>query len=258
MSSTFFFSNIDLAAPSAPPQTQPHSRIATARNSTITSLPPLTTLRAVPRRALSAIMAATATATSSLPTTRAGSPHLANLDPTRHATPPPPASKPIPADFRSSLSAWWNNASYKEARHAEERLLRRMEMFRPAPVTEAPKGWFGWTSAPAASTATTTAGAADQPAPDLVSAPTTTGGLVATLRNVFIPTPVPERAPLHPADPYEPIAASPRSSISEKSKRCKKDDKLVDYINTLEISSAANKDSKEAVVVLHGYAAAMG
>jgi cardiolipin-specific phospholipase len=157
------------------------------------------------------------------------------------------------------LSAWWNNASYKEARHAEERLLRRMEMFRPTPVKEAPKGWFGWTGTAAGAAATATT--ADQPAPDLVSEPTTTGGLVATLRNVFIPTPVPERAPLHPADPFEPIAgptASPRSSISEKSKKCKKDDKFVDYINTLEISSSANKTSKEAVVVLHGYAAAMG
>ncbi|EIW71763.1 hypothetical protein TREMEDRAFT_22144, partial [Tremella mesenterica DSM 1558] len=93
---------------------------------------------------------------------------------------PVPPSKPIPTDFRSSLSAWWSNSSYREARYAEERLLRRMAMYRPSPNLPVHKGWKH------------------------------------------------------------------------------KDDTLVDYINTLEISKPEDANAKEAVVVLHGYAAALG
>lgn len=89
---------------------------------------------------------------------------------------------------------------------------------------------------------------------------------MATLRNVFIPAPNPADAPAHPADPRGLSPSSTAASVHEekkshhhKSKHCKKDEsKLGDYINTLEISTPANQDSKEAVVVLHGYAAALG
>lgn len=91
-------------------------------------------------------------------------------------------------------------------------------------------------------------------------------GLVATLRNVFISTPNPADAPAHPADPRDlppPSGHGPqheeKKSHRHMSRHCKNDEsKLKDYINTLEISTSANKDSKEAVVVLHGYAAALG
>lgn len=91
-------------------------------------------------------------------------------------------------------------------------------------------------------------------------------GLVATLRNVFISTPDPADAPAHPADPRDlppPSGHGPqheeKKSHRHMSRHCKNDEsKLKDYINTLEISTPANKDSKEAVVVLHGYAAALG
>ena len=80
-------------------------------------------------------------------------------------------------------------------------------------------------------------------------------GLVATLRNVFIPTPDPMLAPAHPADP---AGSSPAPSIaSTDSKKRHKEKAMVDYINTLEISRSGD-DSKQAVVVLHGYAAALG
>lgn len=98
-------------------------------------------------------------------------------------------------------------------------------------------------------------------------------GLVATLRNVFIPTPNPDLAPAHPADPIEGGSgemegSSPTPSIASTSsggstcktgkRRSRAGGKLVDYINTLEISRPEDKDGKEAVVVLHGYAAALG
>ena len=101
--------------------------------------------------------------------------------------------------------------------------------------------------------------------------------LVATLRNVFIPTPDPSLAPAHPADPYHTAstsaAGSAASSVasldSQGNKKAKvlnplngkkrgKEGKLVDYLNTLEISNPEHGNSKEAVVVLHGYAAALG
>ena len=98
--------------------------------------------------------------------------------------------------------------------------------------------------------------------------------LVATLRNVFIPTPDPALAPQHPADPCidtpaSSVASSTTSLDSSGKKRASKlvnplqgkkgrDGKLTEYINTLEISNPEHGNSKEAVVVLHGYAAALG
>jgi cardiolipin-specific phospholipase len=91
--------------------------------------------------------------------------------------------------------------------------------------------------------------------------------LVATLRNVFIPTPDPSLAPRHPADPIGPSPVSSTTSL-DSSGKCQprnplhgkkgKEGKLTDYINTLEISNPEHGNSKEAVVVLHGYAAALG
>ncbi|WWC65600.1 uncharacterized protein I303_108220 [Kwoniella dejecticola CBS 10117] len=205
--------------------------------------------------------------------------------PPRTSTPPP--SRAIPKDFKSSLSAWWSTSSYKEARLAEERLLRRMANFEPAPPNEVQKGWFGFGSS--SSSTSSSSEAAQKIEIDNTLPPEEIGqikepltlpnsGLVATLRNVFIPTPDPALAPLHPADPRDPSqsqsqsAASSSTDLSEQgnshtrkkyhishSHKCKKHDgKLVDYINTLEITKPQDKDSKEGVVVLHGYAAALG
>ncbi|GFZ50210.1 hypothetical protein JCM24511_07965 [Saitozyma sp. JCM 24511] len=264
------------------------------------------------------------TTTVSSPPTRVSSPAL---PPHRFSTPPPPApppSKAIPQDFRSSLSAWWNNASYKEARIAEERLLRRMAMYEPPTPASPAKGWFG--SAPQPQPETDSAhtpsqhslaiSTAENRAGECVSAPVELEGtsLVATLRNVFIPTPNPADAPAHPADQRDP--SSPTSSTTSLGKHKSLNPlkrhsgvhsssaqvspagtpasssaslhtgagtgadangaesqvhgneharshgahkhKHKDYINTLEISSPENAGSKEAVVVLHGYAAALG
>lgn len=214
---------------------------------------------------------------------------LSTPAPSRLSTPPlPPPSKAIPTDFRSSLSAWWNNSSYKEARIAEERLLRRLSMYQPPePGSPNPKGWFSWSADPNASSTkeniplSSEVGdrAGEQVVNDEnhavppVSLPGTS--LVATLRNVFIPTPDPSLAPQHPADPH--TAATPASSLASsttsldsagKRKSLKvqnplhgkkgKEGKLTDYINTLEISNPEHGETKEAVVVLHGYAAALG
>jgi cardiolipin-specific phospholipase len=212
-----------------------------------------------------------------------------NTPPSRISTPPiPPPSKAIPTDFKSSLSAWWNNSSYKEARIAEERLLRRMSMYQPPePGSPGNKGWFSWSADPNAATTKENIPpredvgdrAGEQVVNDEnhavppVSLPGTS--LVATLRNVFIPTPDPALAPQHPADPR--TDASPESSVASSTtsldsngkKRASKlvnplhgkkgkDGKLTEYINTLEISNPEHGNSKEAVVVLHGYAAALG
>ena len=90
-------------------------------------------------------------------------------------------------------------------------------------------------------------------------------GLVASLRNVFISTPDPNLAPAHPADPISTSQpGSPASSTSSlsgggKEKRAAhRKHKHEDYINTLEISDPKTAASHEAVVVVHGYAAAMG
>jgi len=96
--------------------------------------------------------------------------------------------------------------------------------------------------------------------------PVTGTGLVATLRNVFIPTPDPALAPAHPADPIVETppssAASSTSSLPSGRKHHKLHHPLhqkhEDFINTLEISSPENASSREAIVVMHGYAAAMG
>ncbi|WVQ79494.1 hypothetical protein IAT38_001593 [Cryptococcus sp. DSM 104549] len=204
--------------------------------------------------------------------------------PSGTSTPALAPSRAIPTDFRSSLAAWWSTSSYKDARMAEERLLKRLSVYEPAPppAEVANKGWFGLGGSSAANSGL----AADPPHADtqaqvtIAPASATSGSLVATLRNVFIPTPNPADAPAHPADPREPTSAagvagatdSPASSVSDLTRekkhyyklghghKCKKDkeDKLVDYINTLEISRPEFQDRKEAVVVLHGYAAALG
>ena len=251
--------NLTSATSLGSPSTLPHT-VPRATTHFVAPLPlTITVITSIHSRALnrvSRIMAATAVSataehTTSLPNTRTSSP----IPFSRHST-PPPASKPIPEDFRSSLAAWWNNASYKEARFAEERLLRRMEIFRPSPPEPA-KGWFGWsTSQPVVKPTHEDDVRAE------ARGPVTGSGLVATLRNVFVPTPNPDAAPGHPADPVV-SGSSPASSLSEKSKHRlslhkKNQGKLVDYINTMEISSPDNEKSKEAVVVLHGYAAAMG
>jgi cardiolipin-specific phospholipase len=118
-----------------------------------------------------------------------------------------------------------------------------MAHYRPPPPP-AEKGWFGRKH--------------EQEAVEVVEPLGTEHGLVATLRNVFIPTPDPSKAPAHPADP---AGASPAPSIastsSTDSKKKHKEKALVDYINTLEISKSGD-DSKQGVVVLHGYAAALG
>ncbi|WVQ75218.1 hypothetical protein IAR50_004830 [Cryptococcus sp. DSM 104548] len=189
---------------------------------------------------------------------------------------PLPQSREVPKDFRASLSAWWSSGSYKESRLAEERLLRRLTMYEPKveeAKVEGSKGWFGWGHG--ASSVTESQSAAAQAAPTTRlegSSSASPTGLVATLRNVFIPSPNPDDAPLHPADPRSPLASSPSlspasstTSVNAQHKKhkikCHKDQKdgeLVDYINTLEISAPKDKGSREAVVVLHGYAAALG
>ncbi|KIR29587.1 cardiolipin-specific phospholipase [Cryptococcus deuterogattii LA55] len=210
------------------------------------------------------------------------------------ATPSLPASRNIPTDFRSSLSAWWSTSSFKETRIAEERLLRRLAMYEPAPApaTAPPlpataavgvheqggaKSWFGFTRGSSGSTISlpNQISAAQDKEPQSQSqqqvssnsaSAASSSGLVATLRNVFITTPNPADAPAHPADPRDlppPSGHGPqheeKKSHRHISRHCKNDEsKLKDYINTLEISTPANKDSKEAVVVLHGYAAALG
>ena len=85
-------------------------------------------------------------------------------------------------------------------------------------------------------------------------------GLVATIRNVYIPTPDPTQAPAHPADRAMPQSTGPTTPTSkrETGRRSPPDGKLVDYINTLEISTPGTRNSKEAVVISHGYAAALG
>lgn len=232
--------------------------------------------------------------TMSQPNTRTQTP----IPVSRRSTPPPPPppAAAVPTDFRSSLSAWWNNSSYKEARYAEERLLRRMSMYEP-PARPQEKGWFSWGGSseqqlqpapPAGHHDSSAVEAANHRVGQGVSAPVEIGtsGLIATLRNVFVPTPNPDEAPFHPADPLEAstsmstpakrhslfsgkstgnsAATSANSSTaslgSEEtgSQKKGKAGKLTDYINTLEISSPENASSKEAVVMLHGYAAALG
>lgn len=171
----------------------------------------------------------------------------------------PPPSRDIPTDFRSSLAAWWASSGYRDARTAEDRMLRRLSYYSPPPP-EPSKSWLSWgQSHPAPGAA-----AAGAPSP-----PPATDGIAATLRTVFIPTPDPHLAPERPdvrAEPTRSDTASSTSSTSEKKKRhrhsralhCSHNDQLVDYINTLEFSSPETKNSKEAVVVMHGYAAALG
>jgi cardiolipin-specific phospholipase len=163
-----------------------------------------------------------------------------------------------------------------------------MSMYQPPEAGSSPatKGWFGSAADPeAASTKENIPSsqevgnrAGEQVVNDqnhavpAVSLPGTS--LVATLRNVFIPTPDPSLAPQHPADPYVgsgsvpgSLASSTTSLDSDGKKKCKtvnplgkkgKEGKWTDYINTLEISNPEHGNSKEAVVVLHGYAAALG
>lgn len=135
-----------------------------------------------------------------------------------------------------------------------------MEIFRPSPSAEQVKGWFGWSTSQSVVEPTPAELASHHDSAHVGQ------GLVATLRNVFIKTPNPDEAPEHPVDPIEPVSAS--SSVASGAvghkhklhlkKDKEKDEKMVDYINTMEISTSANRASSEAVVVLHGYAAAMG
>ena len=213
--------------------------------------------------------------TTSLPPTRTTTPS----QPSRFNTPPPPPpSKAIPTDFRSSLSAWWNNSSYKEARYAEDRLLRRLAMFEPPSAPAASKGWFNWGTNETTKTVPPLESRVDAIGQEIGDAragdevvnplPVVGTGLVATLRNVFIPTPNPALAPAHPADP---ITTSPAGSASSSSSSLSHNEKKhhhalhhtheakhEDYINTLEISNPEYASSREAVVVMHGYAAALG
>ena len=151
-------------------------------------------------------------------------------------------------------------------------------MFEPPAPPPASIGWFGWgakqpLASPEVESKVDAAGQelGDSRAGDEVvnPLPVTGTGLVATIRNVFIPTPNPALAPAHPADPVEqPSLGSALSSTSslpngEKIHRGAhqhpgRKDKHEDYINTLEISSPENASTREAVVVLHGYAAALG
>lgn len=171
------------------------------------------------------------------------------------STSPPPPSKNLPTNTWASLGIWWNNSSYKEARIAEERLLRRMPSFQPSQRQLDP-----------ASPGT------NQESMEGEEIVGHHDGLVATIRKVFIPTPKPVDAPSHPTDlaispstPYTSAASSTSSLSKTAGKSGKKqtvgagpENGLVDYINTLEISHPKDKGSKEAVVVLHGYAAALG
>ena len=157
----------------------------------------------------------------------------------------------------------------------------------PEPESPSAKGWFSWSADPNAPTTKENIPASgdvgnrageqvvndENHAVPPVALPGTS--LVATLRNVFIPTPDPALAPQHPADqrteatPGSSVASSTTSLDSSGKKRASKlvnplhgkkgkDGKLTEYINTLEISNPEHGNSKEAVVVLHGYAAALG
>ncbi|KAL7424896.1 hypothetical protein Q5752_000582 [Cryptotrichosporon argae] len=187
----------------------------------------------------------------------------------RISTPPPPPARPIPTDFRASLAAWWSNSSYREARVAEERLLRRLAHYTPPPPQMA-GSWLPWSGGSSAGAAAVTAKSSElrqtpSRAEDVVPPAATESGLVATLRNVFISTPDPSLAPADPTDVFAPSASSDsvassasHSKVPRLHRKKVAADKLVDYINTLEISRPANAGSREAVVVLHGYAAALG
>ncbi|WOO84790.1 putative cardiolipin-specific deacylase, mitochondrial [Vanrija pseudolonga] len=180
---------------------------------------------------------ATATASFSEPPTRVPSPS--------HT----PAAREIPTDFRSSLAAWWASSGYRDARIAEDRMLRRLSYYTPAPP-EPSKSWFSWSGSHPQTD--------EKPFVPPIDPST---GFAATVRNVFIPTPDPALAPTVPDTNPDSRASSLKSGTSSHhhhhhKKHCHKNHQ--DYINTLEISRQDNADSKEAVVVLHGYAAAQG
>lgn len=189
-------------------------------------------------------MAAAATASYSEPATRNVSPSLKDGISSRPASIHLAPAREIPTDFRSSLSAWWSSSGYKDGRAAEDRLLRRLKYYR-SPPPPPPKGWF------------TSASEAIEP-----TAVPEGSGLVATLRTVFIPSPDPSAAPSTPAGIKSSAASVNSDHSSAHSKhhlKCNKhEEKHSQYINTLEISDDATRNSKEAVVVLHGYAAALG
>ncbi len=152
-------------------------------------------------------------------------------------------------------------------------------MFVPLSPEPVATGWFDWggQTTPSTLAVETKLDAAQQEMGDaragdaVVNAVPVTGtGLVATLRNVFVPTPNPDLAPAHPADPLESSPSPPGSAASSTSSLTKGEKKSLkshhlghkhnheDYINTLEISTPENASSREAVVVMHGYAAALG
>jgi len=165
-------------------------------------------------------------------------------------------------------------------------------MFEPPVPAPAQKSWFGWAGGATDSTSPVNPSSGieskvdaagqklgDSRAGDEVvnPLPVTGTGLVATLRNVFIPTPNPELAPAHPADPVISKSTPPGSATSSTSSLQNGEKKHMktnasaqshhlsggkhkheDYLNTLEISTSENQSSREAVVVMHGYAAALG
>lgn len=157
----------------------------------------------------------------------------------------------IPGDFKSSLVAWWTSNGYRDARLAEERLLRKLPFYTPSLRPEA-KSWF-WSNASSASLPNETE-----------DTPEEGTGLVARVRKVFVPTPDPHAAPPRPDVPAGSDTESVNSGGSAGSKAAKrlsltlKCDKGGDYINTLEFATPQTAGSREAVVVLHGYGAAQG
>lgn len=157
----------------------------------------------------------------------------------------------IPGDFKSSLVAWWSSNGYRDARVAEERLLRKLPFYTPSLRPES-KSWF-WNNASSASLPNETE-----------DTPEEGTGLVARVRKVFVPTPNPHDAPPRPdmaSSDNDSISSSGGSSKAAKrlsrTLHCDKD-KKGDYINTLEFTTSQTTGSREAVVVLHGYGAAQG
>lgn len=174
-----------------------------------------------------------------------------------------PEAGDIPGDFKSSLVAWWSSNGYRDARLAEERLLRKLPFYTPSLRPET-KSWF-WSSAGASSSSLP---AENEDTPEEGT------GLVARVRKVFVPSPDPHAAPPRPdvpaaSDSDSVLSASgsggsfgSSGSTSRAAKRLsliqKCDKGKGDYINTLEFSTPQTTGSREAVVVLHGYGAAQG
>ncbi|EKD00988.1 hypothetical protein A1Q2_04675 [Trichosporon asahii var. asahii CBS 8904] len=191
-------------------------------------------------------MAATSTAPPSVLDTPSSAPSASS---STHTHIPEPGD--IPGDFKSSLVAWWSSNGYRDARLAEERLLRKMPFYTPSLRPES-KSWF-WNNASSASLPNETEDTPEQGT-----------GLVARVRKVFVPTPDPHAAPPRPdvpaASDVESISSGGSSKAAKRLSRVLHHDKerKGDYINTLEFTTPQTTGSREAVVVLHGYGAAQG